>query len=112
MKSRKHNLSELNIKYVEQRFEGFEIWVQKGQSDWIRLDFLLEYYLFGNVNLSKKYKGLLSDEMKAKQYYNLLYEKFIQATSGGYDFDFQKYTYWLKNNQLDINKARDLLHLT
>lgn len=111
MKERgKHNAGKLEIKFIEQRFEGIEAWVRRGKSDWIRLDFMLEYYLFGNVNLSKEYKGQIREKEKAKQYYDLLYEKFIRVIKEGHKFDFQEYIDWQRYNRSDIDEVLKLLH--
>lgn len=103
MKENGHNV--LEIKYIDQKNEGLEAWVRKGQSDWIRLDFMLEYYLFKNVNLSKQYKGQLGDASIAKQYYNLLYSKFLDETSDGGTLDFKKYLSWQRESHAEIIDA-------
>ncbi|WP_320020396.1 hypothetical protein [Labilibaculum manganireducens] len=106
----KYNVDKLEIKYIEQRHEGLEAWVRRAKSDWIRLDFMLEYYLFGNVNLSKEYKSQLIEKMKAKQYYELFYDKFIQAIKNGRKFDFQEYIDWQRCNRSEIDEVLKLLH--
>lgn len=108
----KDNSEELELKYVDQKYEGLEAWIRRGQSDWIRLDFILEYYLFNNVNLSKQYRSQLNDEKEAKQYYSLLYKKFTEETSNGKKFDFQKYLNWQRNTPSKINEALNLFHST
>ena len=99
----------MELKYVKQRHEGIEAWIRYNDSEWIRLDFILEYYLFKNVDLSKKYKGRLNEELVVKQYSELFYAKFAEKTSNGSEFDFIGYVAWKKSNQFEINKARNLL---
>lgn len=106
----KKKSNDLELKYIDQRYEGLEAWIRFKNSEWIRLDFLLEYYLLKNVNLSKKYKGKLDDQLIAKCYYGLLYDKFSEKTSGGENFDFQKYIFWQRNNQVEVNNALKLLN--
>jgi len=106
----KKNLNDLEFKYVDQRYDGLEAWIRFQQSEWIRLDGLLEYYLLQNVNITKEYKGRLIDESVAKRYYNLLFDRFLEKTSGGKEFDFQKYLSWQKNNHADISDAIKLLN--
>ena len=39
----KNNLNDLELKYVDQRYDGLEAWIRFKKSDWIRLDAFLEY---------------------------------------------------------------------
>ena len=99
----------IELKFLEQRWDGLEAWIRKNQCDiWVRLDFFLEYYISGNVNLSKKYKGQLKNKEVIKQYSELLYSKFLKETSGGSEFNPQEYINWQKNNKDDINKVLEL----
>lgn len=103
----KDNSSELTLKYVDQRFDSLEAWVKKGESSWVRLDFMLEYYVSGNVSLSKQYKDQLGDEKTAKQYYDSMLKKLTQH---GHKFEIQKYLDWQRQNPAEINKAKNLLY--
>jgi len=105
----KNNLNDLELKYIDQRYDGLEAWIRFKESDWIRLDGLLEYYLFKNVNLTKEYKGQLGDESVAMHYYKLLFDMFSEETSGGQKFDFQKYLSWQKSNSTEISNALKLM---
>jgi hypothetical protein len=100
----------LELKYVHQKDEGLEAWIRKAESDWIRLDFMLEFYMFGNVDLSSCYKLQLRDETIAKKYYDLLYRKFSDNTSEGTNFDFQKYLAWQRNDHSAISAAVKLMN--
>jgi hypothetical protein len=100
----------LEWKLIDQRYDGWEAWVRQDQSDWIRLDFVLEYYLFGNVDVTKEFAGQLGDEKKVKKYCDLLCDKFTQAISDGYEFDFQKYSDW-QQRKGNIDEARRFLRL-
>ena len=99
----------MELKYVVQKHDGLEAWIKKGDN-WIRLDFLLEYYLFQNVNLTKSFKGTLNDDNMVKLYSESLFAKFLEATSNGTVFDFEKYSDWINNNQSDIDDALKLLN--
>jgi len=100
---------ELELKFIDQRLDGLEAWVRKGQSDWIRLDFMLEYYLFANVDLTKRYREKLDDKNQAQQYYELLHDKFIKLTSYGEKFNFEEYINWQRTTGSDIEIARKML---
>jgi hypothetical protein len=99
---------QIEIKYVDQRLDGIEGWIKKGNSDWIRLDFMLEYFLSSNVGVTKKYKGQLKNRNKAERYNEELLSKFKRQTNNGKSFDYEKYKKWLSNRS-EIEKARRLL---
>ncbi len=102
----------LELKYIDQKYDGLEAWIRYGDSEWIRLDFILEYYLFKNVDLTKEYKGQLNDKKKAKEYIRSFYLKFSRNTSRGSTFDFKKYINWIRFNQSEVSKIRKLLCFT
>jgi len=97
------------LKFIDQRLDGLEAWIRKGQSDWIRLDFMLEYYISANVDLTKKFNGRLNDKTQAEHYYQLLYDKFNKAILNGKEFDFVEYTNWQRTAGSDIETARKML---
>lgn len=99
--------NDLELKYVDQRYDGLEAWVRFKESDWIRLDAFLEYYLSQNVDLTKEYKEKLGDKLIDKQYQNKLFDLFSDKTSDGKDFDFEKYLSWINNP----SKISDVLKL-
>jgi len=103
------NSNALELKYVDQRYDGLEAWVRKGQSEWVRLDFILEYYISGDVKFSSEYRGMLNDEIKAKGYYNSMFTMLTQRISDGYNFEIQEFLNWQRNNPSKINKIRKLL---
>lgn len=103
------NLNDLELKYVDQRYDGLEAWIRYRGGDWIRLDVFLEYYLSRKVSLTKEYKGLLKDESVAKHYYKLLFDLFSEKTSRGKNFDFQKYFSWI-NNPSEISNVLKILN--
>jgi len=105
----KDNSNKLELKYIDQRFDGLEAWIRYNDSEWIRLDFILEFYLFNNVNLTKHYKEQFNNEGIVREYCELLFTKFSENTSNGSKFDFIKYLDWKNNNQSHIIKARNLL---
>ena len=102
------NNDEIEVKFVDQKFDGTEGWIRKQNTDWIRLDFMLEYFLSSNVGVTKKYKGQLNNRSKANSYNKELLSKFKRQTNNGKSFDFQKYKEWL-NNRTEIDKARRML---
>ncbi len=103
----KNNQNDLELKFVDQRYDGIEAWIRFKESDWIRLDAFLEYYLLQSVNITKEYKERLGDESVAKQYHNRLFDIFSEKTSSGKEFDFQKYLSWLNDNS-EISKVLKL----
>jgi hypothetical protein len=105
----KNNQNDLELKYVDQRYDSIEAWIRFKESDWIRLDAFLEYYLVHNLNITKEYKDRLGDESVVKQYHNRLFELFSEKTSNGKGFDFQKYLSWL-NDHTEISKVLKLMH--
>lgn len=100
---------DLKIKYIDQRYDGFEAWIRFKECDWIRLDAFLEYYLSQNVDLTKEYNEKLGDKSLEKQYQNKLFNLFSEKTSSGKDFDFEKYFSWV-NNPSEISKVLKLLN--
>ncbi len=100
----------IELKYIDQKNEGIEAWIRKEKSGWVRLDFMLEYYVSGSVSLSKQYKGRLEDVSIAKEYYNLLYAKFLKETSDGQTFDFEKYHSWQTSDQVKINDLIEMIN--
>ncbi len=102
------NLNDLELKYVDQRYDGLEAWIRFKESDWIRLDVFLEYYLSRKVSLTTEYKGQLKDESVAKRYYKLLFDLFSEKTSRGESFDFEKYHSWV-NDPSEISNVAKLL---
>ncbi len=102
--------NKLEFKIVDQRNEGQEAWIRFENSDWIRLDFMLEFYLLKDVTLSKSYKGKFKDKAAVKRYGELFYDKFSKLTSGGEKFDFEKYLNWTLNNSTDLSKALKLMN--
>lgn len=103
-----NNLNDLELKYVDQRYDGIEAWIRYKESDWIRLDVFLEYYLSRKVSLTKEYKEKRGDKSVDKQYQNKLFNLFSEKTSGGKVFDFEKYLSWV-NNQSEIGEVLKLL---
>lgn len=99
---------QIEIKYVDQRHDGIEGWIKKGNGDWIRLDFMLEYFVSNNIEVTRKYKGRINDPVVAKSFYKELLNKFKKETDRGNNFDSNKYKNWLRNSS-EIEKVRKLL---
>lgn len=108
MNLEKGSINQLEIKYVRQKYDGLEAWVRKGKSQWVRLDFILEYYLSGNVNISKKFK--MKNEGESIHFFESLYTKFIQLTCNGENFDFQEYLDWQNSKFSNIEEALKMLN--
>ena len=67
----------LKIKYVDQRWDGVEGWLGNDNLFWIRLDFFLEYFISGNLELSIRYKN---KELSLEKYCEMLFKKFNEKT--------------------------------
>lgn len=103
--------NKVKIKFIEQRWEGFEAWIGNDNSYWVRLDFLLEYFISSNVNLSQKFKGQLDDSEIVKKYYKSLFNKFMMHTSNGKEFNYDDYMEWQKNNKIEVERTIKSINL-
>ncbi len=98
----------IELKYVDQRHDGIEGWIRKGDGEWIRLDFMLEYFISNNVEITKRFKGRINDPNLAKRFYSELLDKFKKETNQGMDFNLDRYNSWLKQGD-EIEKVRKSL---
>lgn len=99
----------IEIAIAEQRYgESIEGWFKKDDNEWIRLDFFLEFFLTKDVAITKKFKGQLNSIEKAEQYYELLFSKFKELTDDANNFDFEKYSKWIRSKS-DTEEARLLI---
>ena len=99
--------SKLKIKYVDQRWDGVEGWLGNDNLFWIRLDFFLEYFISGNLELSKRYKN---KELSLEKYCERLFEKFNEKTFCNKKFEYTKYTEWLNMKNPKINEVIELFN--
>ena len=100
----------IEIKFIDQRLDGWEAWIGSDNKFWIRLDFLLEYYISKNVILSKKMKEHTSTQLPVKQYGEQMFNKFMDITSNGEKFSYDNYSKWLKMDNPEIQKALVLIN--
>jgi len=97
---------ELKFKYIDQKSDGLEGWVQAANSPWIRLDFILEFYLFGNMDLSNDYKRRsFRNHQTAKEYADGMYEKVKELMKSGKKVNFESYIEW---QQKSFDTIREL----
>lgn len=99
--------SNLKIKYVDQRRDGVEGWLGNDNLFWIRLDFFLEYFISGNLELSRRYKN---KELSLEKYCERLFEKFNEKTFCNKEFEYIKYTEWLNMKNPKINEVIELFN--
>ncbi|MCL6296361.1 hypothetical protein [Jejuia spongiicola] len=99
--------NKFKLKYIEQLGEVTEAWIGSDGNYWVRLDFLLEYFVSNNVILSQKYKGKLDDFCLAKEYYESLFYKFMANTSKGDKFNFDEYLDWQITSKDEVVSAID-----
>lgn len=99
--------SNLKIKYVDQRWDGVEGWLGNDNLFWIRLDFFLEYFISGNLELSRRYKN---KELSLEKYCEKLFEKFNEKTFFNKEFEYIKYTEWLNMKNPKINEVIELFN--
>src|SRR5690606_5351077 len=98
-------MKEIELKFIDQRLDGWEAWIGSDNMFWIRLDFLLEYYISKNVNLSRKMKNETFTKPTVKQYGVKMFNKFMKVTSNGEKFSYEGYSEWLKTDNPEIQKA-------
>jgi hypothetical protein len=101
--------NKLELKYIDQGHDGVEGWIRHDNGVWIRLDFILEYFLFHNVDVTRQYKNQLIDKNMVVKYCESMFKMFSEETSNGSKFDFNEYLEWKNNNQSEIRKAYRML---
>lgn len=92
------------IQYLYQRWEGFEASIRVDEDKWVRIDFFLEYFLTGDVKLTKNFKGDFKSYLGKVKYAS----EFLKALGGlildETKFNYENYMEWLKN-KIEIDKA-------
>lgn len=99
--------NKIELKFVEERWEGIEGWIGNDNNYWVRLDFLLEYYLSKNLKLSHKYKN---KEISQKKYFELLFEKFKKNNSKTIKFNIEDYKKWSNMENPEIKKVIEMIN--
>tara|TARA_R110002126_G_scaffold97803_1_gene227569 strand:- start:31377 stop:31685 length:309 start_codon:yes stop_codon:yes gene_type:complete len=99
--------NKIELKFIEQRWEGIEGWIGNNDDFWVRLDFFLEYFVSKNLKLSYKYKN---KEINQKKYCELLFEKIKENTSKTTKFNYKNYKKWLSMENPEINKVIELMN--
>ena len=102
--------NDFRVVFEEQRWSRIEGWIIKDNKQRIRLDFLLEYYISNNVELSKKIKGKIKNNSIMKEYSIKLFEKFMKFTDNGLNFNFEDYIKWQKTDNLETQKILNLIN--
>ena len=92
-----------------QRFDGYEAWIRKGESEWVRIDFMLEYYISRSLSVTNKYKGSFRDESYAKLYVSAFLDRYIDTLSNTSKFKINEYQDWIRGNSKEIEEAKNLL---
>jgi len=98
----------IEVLIKSQKFDGWEGWLKMSNNEWVRIDFMLEYYISGSVSITKKYSGSLNDEFYAKEYYGAFLDNYIDVLSNPNRFNNEEYQKWLKNTS-EIRQAKKLL---
>jgi len=98
----------IEVLIKSQKFDGWEAWLKMSNNEWVRIDFMLEYYISGSVSITKKYSGSLNDEFYAKEYYGAFLDNYIDVLSNPNRFNNEEYQKWLKNTS-EIRQAKKLL---
>lgn len=100
----------LGLKFTNQRLDGWEAWIGSDDEYWVRLDFLLEYYISKTVDLSKIIKGKSHDKDLMKKYGDDMFRKFMSYTSNGQTFNYKNYNDFLSIENPSIQKALAMLN--
>lgn len=101
----------IRIKYVDKKADGLEGWIQVENAEWIRLDFVLEFYLFGQMELSNSYrKSNFRNHQVAKEYADGLYQNIRALLASGKEVDFKAYLEWQQNNFSKIQELSNSLN--
>ncbi len=94
------------IQIINQKFDGVEVWIgTKESNQWSRIDFMLEYYLSSNIDLTKKFQ-LDLDNKNISDYYIKFIEKYYKEMSDFKKFKNEEYVIWIKENSGIIEKLR------
>jgi hypothetical protein len=83
-------------KIVDQRYDGFEIWLRRKEGSWFRMDAMLEYFISGVVVLSYGEKFDYKDRSQTLKYGEKFFKKFMEVTKDGEVFDLEIYKNWSK----------------
>lgn len=92
------------IKYLYQRWEGFETSLRVDEEKWIRIDFFLEYFLTGDIKLTKNFKGDFKSYLGNVKYASEFLEAFGNLILDETKFNYEKYIEWMKN-KMEVNKV-------
>ena len=95
---------------LDQGVDGNEVWIKKDDGDWVRLDFILEYFLTGSVALTKKFQSKLKSEENNGLYYAEFINQHYKELFEDGKSSILEYPAWLRNNSGKIRMIRDLLN--
>ncbi|MCB9043642.1 MAG: hypothetical protein R2798_12075 [Chitinophagales bacterium] len=77
--------------YKYQRWEGFESYIKVDDEKWIRLDFLLEYFLTNDVKITKEFKGNFKSYLGNVKYASIFLKEFGDLILDESHFNYEKY---------------------
>jgi hypothetical protein len=103
-------MTDLKLKKIDHRWEPSEYWLGNDELFWVRIDFLLEYYISKNLEISKEYKKKLKEENSLKEYAEILFAKFMKVTLNGNQFNYDDYVQWLKTSNPEIKEVLTLFN--
>ena len=95
---------------LDQGVDGNEVWIKKDDGDWVRLDFILEYFLTGSVDLKRKSQSKLKSEENNGLYYAEFINQHYKELFENGKPSILEYPAWLRNNSGKIRMIRDLLN--
>ena len=100
--------NEIRITIVDQRFDGIEVYLEKGANQVVGIGFFLEYYLTKDVAIVKKNReGADKKETFHKVYIPLL-EAYLLTICDKSKFNFNDYNKWIRN-KTETQKALELI---
>lgn len=92
------------VKYIDQRYDGFEATLKVDEDKWIRIDFFLEFFLTGDTKLTKSFKGNNSSYLRHVKYCSEFFKEYGHFILDESIFNFEKYMDWMKN-KIETDKA-------
>lgn len=96
------------VKYLNQRWEGFETSLRVDEEKWIRIDFFLEYFLTSDVKFTKNFQGDFKSYLGNVKYASEFLEAFGSLILDEKKFNYEKYMEWTKK-KAEIDKALELI---
>ena len=73
--------------------------MKKGNSDWIRMDFMLEYYLSKSMAMTKSFSNKMSSDVGVRSYATEFLRRYGPVMANESRFQFADYNYWLNSKK-------------